>query len=317
FARRVVGGVTHRGHARHLLHQGLLDALLQGHVGHAAAVAAAAEAQHHDAVRGHFLQADVPAMLGELRIDLLLDGPAHALDQRRRLARRHALDLRRAALQLAAGGNAFVVDAGAVQERHAGRVQPQGEAFAVDRPFVAGQFAAFGELQAHVGARRTGIARGQAHAEAGDGLALDQFAEMRLRGFGNLDHVGPYTAPINSRTCRYARFRRSGYAAILAMPPRHAPPHPPIPAQAMPAVHAPRRRTPMADLVPLAQARCAPRRGSEHRLTDASIRELLAQVDGWELVEHGHALRRTFSFKDYYRTMSFVNALAQDRKSVV
>lgn len=66
----------------------------------------------------------------------------------------------------------------------------------------------------------------------------------------------------------------------------------------------------MADLIPLAQARCAPRRGSEHRLTDASIRELLPQVPGWELVENGHALSRTFRFKDYYRTMSFVNALA-------
>ena len=66
----------------------------------------------------------------------------------------------------------------------------------------------------------------------------------------------------------------------------------------------------MADLIPLAQARCAPRRGSEHRLTEASIRELLPQVPDWELVENGHALSRTFSFKDYYRTMSFVNALA-------
>ncbi len=66
----------------------------------------------------------------------------------------------------------------------------------------------------------------------------------------------------------------------------------------------------MANLVPLAQARCMPRRGSEHRLTDASIRELLPQVPEWALVENGHALSRTFVFKDYYRTMSFVNALA-------
>jgi 4a-hydroxytetrahydrobiopterin dehydratase len=66
----------------------------------------------------------------------------------------------------------------------------------------------------------------------------------------------------------------------------------------------------MADLVPLAQARCTPRRGSEHRLTEASIRELLPQLPGWELVENGHALSKTFGFKDYYRTMSFVNALA-------
>ena len=40
------------------------------------------------------------------------------------------------------------------------------------------------------------------------------------------------------------------------------------------------------------------------------IREWLPQVPEWALVENGHALSRTFAFKDYYRTMSFVNALA-------
>ena len=40
------------------------------------------------------------------------------------------------------------------------------------------------------------------------------------------------------------------------------------------------------------------------------MRELLAQVPEWELAENGHALVRTFAFPDYYRTMSFVNALA-------
>ena len=66
----------------------------------------------------------------------------------------------------------------------------------------------------------------------------------------------------------------------------------------------------MSDLVPLIHARCAPRRGSEHRLTEASIRELMPQLPDWEVVENGHALTRTFAFNDYYRTMSFVNALA-------
>ena len=66
----------------------------------------------------------------------------------------------------------------------------------------------------------------------------------------------------------------------------------------------------MSDLIPLARARCAARRGVEHRLTEASVRELLPQVVGWELAEQGHALCKTFAFKDYYRTMSFVNALA-------
>ena len=66
----------------------------------------------------------------------------------------------------------------------------------------------------------------------------------------------------------------------------------------------------MSDLVPLAQAHCLPRRGSEHRLSPARVRELLPEVPGWELAEDGHALTRTFAFANYYETMAFVNALA-------
>ena len=66
----------------------------------------------------------------------------------------------------------------------------------------------------------------------------------------------------------------------------------------------------MSDLIPLAQAHCVPLRGSEHRLPPARIAELLPQVPGWELVEDGHALSRTFPFENYYETMAFVNALA-------
>lgn len=66
----------------------------------------------------------------------------------------------------------------------------------------------------------------------------------------------------------------------------------------------------MNDLVPLAQAHCIPRRGNEHRLGQARVTELLPQIPGWELVENGQALQRTFRFSDYHRTMAFVNALA-------
>src|SRR3546814_3253157 len=65
----------------------------------------------------------------------------------------------------------------------------------------------------------------------------------------------------------------------------------------------------MSDLIPLAQARCAPRKGSEHKLSPVRIQELLPQVPGWEMLENGHALGRTYAFSDYYRTLSFVNAL--------
>ena len=66
----------------------------------------------------------------------------------------------------------------------------------------------------------------------------------------------------------------------------------------------------MTDLTPLAQAHCIPRKGHEHRLTGARIRELLPDIPGWELVEDGHALSKTFRFKDYHQTIGFVNALA-------
>lgn len=66
----------------------------------------------------------------------------------------------------------------------------------------------------------------------------------------------------------------------------------------------------MTDHLPLDQAHCIPRRGHEHRLSEAQVRELQAQVDAWELVEDGRALCKTFRFPDYYHTLSFVNALA-------
>lgn len=66
----------------------------------------------------------------------------------------------------------------------------------------------------------------------------------------------------------------------------------------------------MTDLIPLEQAHCLPRKGSDHKLGEARLAELLPQVPGWELAEAGMALTRTFRFPDYCRTLAFVNALA-------
>jgi 4a-hydroxytetrahydrobiopterin dehydratase len=71
-----------------------------------------------------------------------------------------------------------------------------------------------------------------------------------------------------------------------------------------------RQEPAMSDLIALADAHCIARKGSEHKLTQARVRELLPDVPGWELVEDGHALSKTVKFKDYSRTMAFVNALA-------
>ena len=60
----------------------------------------------------------------------------------------------------------------------------------------------------------------------------------------------------------------------------------------------------------LASRHCRSLRGPEHRLSADAVAARLAALPGWELVEDGAAISRTFHFDDYYRTMAFVNALA-------
>lgn len=65
----------------------------------------------------------------------------------------------------------------------------------------------------------------------------------------------------------------------------------------------------MTTLASLAAQTCQPRRGAEHRLDAAKVKSNLALLPGWELIDDGTAIRKTFRFKDYYRTLAFVNAL--------
>src|SRR5438874_2138643 len=58
----------------------------------------------------------------------------------------------------------------------------------------------------------------------------------------------------------------------------------------------------------LAQKTCRACEGKVAALDDARIEELLTQVSGWE--RRGGEIARTFSFKNYYETMAFVNATA-------
>jgi 4a-hydroxytetrahydrobiopterin dehydratase len=61
----------------------------------------------------------------------------------------------------------------------------------------------------------------------------------------------------------------------------------------------------------LAARKCKPCEGGIAPLTAAQAGELLAQVSSaWVLTENARAIRREFAFRDFYRTMSFVNALA-------
>jgi 4a-hydroxytetrahydrobiopterin dehydratase len=61
----------------------------------------------------------------------------------------------------------------------------------------------------------------------------------------------------------------------------------------------------------LLEKKCAPCEGGQTPLTRAAAESLLAQLDSaWQLSADARSIRRELSFKDFYRTMSFVNALA-------
>jgi 4a-hydroxytetrahydrobiopterin dehydratase len=61
----------------------------------------------------------------------------------------------------------------------------------------------------------------------------------------------------------------------------------------------------------LAARRCKPCEGGIAPLTPAEGASFLTQISSaWLLTDSAHAIRREFGFRDFYRTMSFVNALA-------
>jgi 4a-hydroxytetrahydrobiopterin dehydratase len=58
----------------------------------------------------------------------------------------------------------------------------------------------------------------------------------------------------------------------------------------------------------LAQGRCKPCEGGVDALKPTEIENLLKQLDGWAL-ENG-AIAKTYSFKNHYQALAFVNAAA-------
>jgi 4a-hydroxytetrahydrobiopterin dehydratase len=61
---------------------------------------------------------------------------------------------------------------------------------------------------------------------------------------------------------------------------------------------------------PLHEGHCKPLKGTEHRLDAREVEVLLKQLPDWESIDKGDAIQKTFTFKNYYRTLAFVNALA-------
>lgn len=61
----------------------------------------------------------------------------------------------------------------------------------------------------------------------------------------------------------------------------------------------------------LAQKKCKPCEGGVAPLTREAAQALLESLaEGWKLTADNKAIRRELAFKDFYRTMSFVNAVA-------
>jgi len=61
----------------------------------------------------------------------------------------------------------------------------------------------------------------------------------------------------------------------------------------------------------LSDSRCKPCEGGIAALTHAAATAQLARLAaGWQLSADGRSLAREFRFVDFYRTMSFVNAIA-------
>jgi len=58
----------------------------------------------------------------------------------------------------------------------------------------------------------------------------------------------------------------------------------------------------------LASKKCKACEGGVASLTEAEIHNLLKQLDGWERVDG--RIAKTYTFKDYYQTMAFLNATA-------
>lgn len=60
----------------------------------------------------------------------------------------------------------------------------------------------------------------------------------------------------------------------------------------------------------LASRRCKPLKGAEHGLSLSEVKDFLAQLPSWVLADDGKSISRHFSFKNYYQTMAFANAVA-------
>jgi 4a-hydroxytetrahydrobiopterin dehydratase len=64
----------------------------------------------------------------------------------------------------------------------------------------------------------------------------------------------------------------------------------------------------MTNTCDLTDRKCKPCEGGMPPLTAQAAENMLQQLEGWQLLNN--KISKTFSFKDYYQTVAFVNAAA-------
>ncbi|MGB8328004.1 MAG: 4a-hydroxytetrahydrobiopterin dehydratase, partial [Steroidobacteraceae bacterium] len=71
------------------------------------------------------------------------------------------------------------------------------------------------------------------------------------------------------------------------------------------------RRRPGSGATGLGARRCVPCEGKVPPLPRADCERMLRELaPGWRLAADAKSLRREFKFRDFFRTMSFVNSIA-------
>jgi 4a-hydroxytetrahydrobiopterin dehydratase len=60
----------------------------------------------------------------------------------------------------------------------------------------------------------------------------------------------------------------------------------------------------------LTDKKCVPCEGGVEPLSRGQAEELLEQLSGWTLADDARSLHREWKFRNFYHTMSFVNAVA-------
>lgn len=60
----------------------------------------------------------------------------------------------------------------------------------------------------------------------------------------------------------------------------------------------------------LIEKHCAACEGGVESLNSVAVNDLLKKVDGWQASDDHKQISKRFQFKNFYRTMAFVNAIA-------